>query len=81
VGWVDGHDPHAHIDPAPGAVAPAQVQVVEPYVHWSSAAHAAPPGVHAPVGCVPGHAVHCVHVHSGVAPPPAAPPQSQTTSP
>ena len=83
VGWVPGHVPHVQFPPTPPpppAVPTVHVQSVVPYTHGCSEAHAPTTGVQVPVGCVPGHAVHVVHVHTGFAPP-MPPAQSHTASP
>ncbi len=82
VGCIAGHMPQLHVPPPPPTPAAAQVQLLVPpsagYVQGPSAAHAAPGGVHIPVGCVPGQAVQVVQVQTGI---PLPPPQSHTTSP
>jgi hypothetical protein len=78
IGFEAGHIPHAHISmPPPGPMPAAQVHCVAPYVQAPSAAHAAPPAMHAPVGCGVGQTGHVVHVHTGF----ALPSQSHTTLP
>jgi hypothetical protein len=73
--------PQAQVAPPGPAAAAAQLQLVVPpssgYEQTPSAAHPAPPAVHAPVGCAVGHVGHVVQVQTGFAPPP----QSHTTLP
>jgi hypothetical protein len=74
IGSVPGQVPQDHMPPMKPP--PAQLHVVPPYVQAGAVAQAKPP-MHAPVGCVAGHAGHVVQNHVG---PPIPPPKQSHTA-